>query len=119
MRARVFRVEEVQWECPPGHYDAFSKMLISPGNSETKDLDFRISIYRPSGYSEVHQHALAENVYYLIQGTGVVELDGEKHLVQPNSVVHIPPGVKHGIWNTGLEDLVMIVVATPASDMPR
>lgn len=30
----------------------------------------------------------------------------------------IPPGVRHGIFNTGLEDLVFIVVASPPSDMP-
>jgi oxalate decarboxylase/phosphoglucose isomerase-like protein (cupin superfamily) len=28
--------------------------------------------------------------------------------------VFIPPGVKHGISNTGLEDLVLIVVACPS-----
>jgi oxalate decarboxylase/phosphoglucose isomerase-like protein (cupin superfamily) len=33
--------------------------------------------------------------------------------------VFIPPGVKHGIYNTGLEDLVFVVVACPADDMPR
>jgi oxalate decarboxylase/phosphoglucose isomerase-like protein (cupin superfamily) len=33
--------------------------------------------------------------------------------------VFIPPGVKHGIYNTGLEDLVFVVVAWPADDIPR
>jgi mannose-6-phosphate isomerase-like protein (cupin superfamily) len=33
-------------------------------------------------------------------------------------VVHIPPGVRHGIFNTGVEDLVFIVVASPPYDMP-
>ncbi len=33
-------------------------------------------------------------------------------------VVHIPPGVRHGIFNTGLEDLVFLVVASPPGDMP-
>lgn len=41
-----------------------------------------------------------------------------KPLVEPNTVVYMPPGVKHGIWNTGFEDLVMIVLAVPARDMP-
>lgn len=119
MGGKVFRAERVDWECPPGHHNSYSKMLISPENSETKEIDFRISIYRPQGYVEPHTHVVAENIYYVIRGTGLVELDGEKHLVEPNTVVYAPPGVKHAIRNTGFEDLVMIVVAVPARDMPR
>jgi len=34
-------------------------------------------------------------------------------------VVFIPPGVEHGISNTGFEDLIFIVIASPPQDMPR
>lgn len=118
-KAKVIRIEEAFWEQPPSHFEAFSKMLIHPTNSDTRYFDFRLSIYRPKGYAEVHVHKLAENIYYILQGKGIVELDGEKHLVEPHMVVHIPPGVRHGIFNTGLEDLVFIVVASPPSDMPE
>jgi mannose-6-phosphate isomerase-like protein (cupin superfamily) len=119
MRAKVFRAEEVMWEQPPGHYSAFSKMLVHPSNSETRGLDFRISSYQPMGYAEVHSHKQAENIYYVLRGKGIVELDGERILLEPQMGVFIPPGVKHGIYNTGLEDLVFVVVAWPADDMPR
>ena len=48
-----------------------------------------------------------------------MELDGERILLERHMGVFIPPGVKHGIYNTGLEDLVFIVVACPPDDMPR
>jgi mannose-6-phosphate isomerase-like protein (cupin superfamily) len=67
----------------------------------------------------VHVHEVAENVYYILKGAGVVELDGERHVVGPHTVIHIPPGVRHGIFNTGLEDLLFIVVASPPGDMPE
>ncbi|HET7340352.1 MAG TPA: cupin domain-containing protein [Methylomirabilota bacterium] len=118
MRARVFRMEEQLWQLPPGHFEAFSKLLVHPTNSDTRYFDFRISSYQPRGYAEVHVHEVAENLYYILRGTGVVELDGERHLVEPGHVIHIPPGVRHGIFNTGLEDLVFIVVASPPGDMP-
>jgi mannose-6-phosphate isomerase-like protein (cupin superfamily) len=118
MKARVFRMEEALWQLPPGHFQAFSKLLVHPSNSDTRYFDFRISSYQPRGYAEVHTHDVAENLYYILRGTGVVELDGERHLVEPGFVIHIPPGVRHGIFNTGLEDLVFIVVASPPSDMP-
>ncbi|MGD0266947.1 MAG: cupin domain-containing protein [Candidatus Methylomirabilota bacterium] len=118
-KARILRVEEAFWEQPPGHFEAFSKMLVHPTNADTRYFDFRISSYQPKGYAEVHVHEIAENVYYILQGKGIVELDGERHLVEPHMVIHIPPGVRHGIFNTGLEDLVFIVVASPPGDMPE
>lgn len=117
-KAKVMRAEEAFWEQPPGHFEAFSKMLVHPSNADTRYFDFRISSYQPKGYAEVHVHEVAENIYYVLQGKGIVELDGKRHLVEPHMVVHIPAGVRHGIFNTGLEDLIFIVVASPPADMP-
>jgi len=119
LKAKIMRIEEAFWELPPAHFDAFSKMLIHPTNADTCYFDFRLSSYQPKGYAEVHVHEVAENIYYILRGKGIVELDGKKHLVEPNMVIHIPPGVRHGIFNTGIEDLVFIVVASPPSDMPE
>jgi mannose-6-phosphate isomerase-like protein (cupin superfamily) len=116
--AKVMRMEEAFWELPPGHVQAFSKMLVHPTNAATRYFDFRISSYQPRGYAEVHVHEVAENLYYILQGKGIVELDGVRHLVEPHMVIHIPPGVHHGIFNTGVEDLVFLVVASPPADMP-
>ncbi len=117
-QAKVMRMEEAFWELPPGHHEAFSKLLVHPTNSATKYFDFRISSYQPRGHAEVHVHEVAENLYYVLKGKGIVELDGVRHLVEPHMVVHIPPGVRHGIFNTGVEDLVFLVVASPPADMP-
>lgn len=117
-KAKVMRMEQAMWELPPGHFQAFSKLLVHPTNSDTRYFDFRISSYQPRGYAEVHSHEVAENLYYILKGRGIVELDGVQHLVEPHMVIHIPPGVRHGIFNTGIEDLVFIVVASPPSDMP-
>lgn len=116
---KVMRMEEAFWELPPGHVQAYSKLLVHPTNADTKHFDFRISSYQPKGYAEVHVHEVAENLYYILQGKGIVELDGARHLVEPHMVVHIPPGVRHGIFNTGIEDLVFLVVASPPYDMPE
>lgn len=81
-KAKVMHMEEAFWELPPGHFQAFSKLLVHPTNAATRFFDFWISSY------------------------------------QAHMVVHIPPGVRHGIFNTGLEDLVFLVVASPPADMP-
>lgn len=119
MQARVFRAEQVNWIEPPGHRSSFSKMLINPENSDTKYFDFRVSITYPYGQIDAHKHEVAENIYYVLQGNGIIELDGERELVSPGFVIFIPPGVVHALYNTGFENLITVVVAGPAHDMPR
>jgi quercetin dioxygenase-like cupin family protein len=89
-KAKLMRVEEAFWEQPPGHFAAFSKMLVHPSNAATRYFDFRISSYQPKGYAEVHSHDVAENIYYILKGKGIVELDGQRH--DPAAGDHIPPG---------------------------
>jgi mannose-6-phosphate isomerase-like protein (cupin superfamily) len=43
-----------------------------------------------------HYHKRSTELYYVLEGGGVVLLDGEEHPVRKGSIVHIPPGVVHG-----------------------
>ncbi|MGH9357983.1 MAG: cupin domain-containing protein [Terriglobia bacterium] len=111
--ARVVRLEELPWIEPPGHHGALSKLLVNPDNTQTSSFDFRISIYEPRGHVEPHTHSDAEQVYYILEGKGLMRLGDRDLVVEPNTAIHIPSGLIHGIANTGLEDLVFIVVTTP------
>jgi mannose-6-phosphate isomerase-like protein (cupin superfamily) len=44
----------------------------------------------------LHYHKRATELYYVLEGSGVVSLDGAEHEVRKGSLVHIPPGVVHG-----------------------
>jgi mannose-6-phosphate isomerase-like protein (cupin superfamily) len=43
-----------------------------------------------------HYHKRATELYYVLDGEGVVLLNGVEHPVRKGSLVHIPPGVLHG-----------------------
>ena len=43
-----------------------------------------------------HYHKRSTELYYVLEGEGVVKLDGIAHPVHQGSIVHIPPGVVHG-----------------------
>ena len=45
-----------------------------------------------------------------------MEIDGEKTVVRRHDVINIPPGVEHAIENSGLVDLVFLVITAPAKD---
>lgn len=119
MKPKVVRSEMIDWIQAPQHFDCFSKPIFNFENSDARYIDFRISITRPHGHIETHVHQEAENIYYVIRGKGIVELDGERHLLEPEMAVFIPPGVYHALYNTGYEDLVTVFVGAPGQDMPR
>jgi mannose-6-phosphate isomerase-like protein (cupin superfamily) len=45
--------------------------------------------------SAAHYHQRATELYYVLEGEGVITLDGEDHPLRPGSMVHIPPRVVH------------------------
>jgi mannose-6-phosphate isomerase-like protein (cupin superfamily) len=116
---RPVRAEELVWVEPPQHHQAYSKLLVNPDNSRTRYFDFRLSLYQPRGYAENHAHTEAEHVYYILKGRGLMRLGERQYVVEPHTAIFIPPGVVHSLANTGLEDLLFIVVTVPAGELER
>ena len=46
--------------------------------------------------AKLHYHRRATELYYVLEGSGTVVLDGVEEEVSQGSLVHIPPGVVHG-----------------------
>jgi mannose-6-phosphate isomerase-like protein (cupin superfamily) len=44
---------------------------------------------------EVHYHQKHTEIYYILEGEGFIELDGERTPVKPGTAILIPPGVRH------------------------
>lgn len=43
------------------------------------------------------QESLHE-LFYVIEGTGTIQIDNVDHSVRPGTFLHVTPGEKHGIW---------------------
>jgi quercetin dioxygenase-like cupin family protein len=118
--AFVEKMAQVPWQEFPGHFGgALSKALVGPANSGSSRIDFRISRYAPNAYVQEHVHKVQEQIYYVLEGEGILTLDEERHLMRPHDYVYVPPGVRHSFTNTGLNGLVFLVVTTPADDEPN
>lgn len=116
-KALVESMANLLWQEYPGHFGgALSKELAGPGTTGSQRLDFRISRYAPMAYVQEHVHQVQEQVYYVLEGEGVLTLDDERRLMRPHDFVHVPPGVRHSFHNTGTAGLVFLVITTPASD---
>jgi len=51
----------------------------------------------PGQQTERHYHASSEELYYVIEGTGEMEIEGEHSAVGPGDAILIPPGAWHQI----------------------
>ena len=58
-----------------------------------------------------HFHRDTSEVYYILEGTGKIELNGRWFDLEPGTVVHIEPGTRHRVVSPG--GLRTIVVAVP------
>ncbi len=116
-KAFIKNVAEVEWLEYPGHFGgALSKPLVDPKAHGSQHLDYRISMYEPKAYVELHTHKTQEQVYHVLEGEGIIEIDGKRTLVRKHDYMFIPPGAKHSFTNTGLGHLVFIVVTSPVID---
>jgi mannose-6-phosphate isomerase-like protein (cupin superfamily) len=116
-QAVVRNIAEVPWKEFPDHFGgALSKPLVNPENAGARHLDYRISMYQPMAYVKVHAHKVQEQIYHVLDGEALMEIDGERCVVRKHDVIYLPPSVEHSIQNTGLVDLVFLVVTSPPSD---
>jgi len=116
-KAVIRNTAEVMWINPPAHSPgAISKLLVRPETTGSKQMDFRISTYQPMSYVEPHAHKIQEQIYHVLEGEGLMELDSERKVVRSGDFIFIPPGVNHAIYNTGRTDLTFFVITSPPED---
>lgn len=105
---------EVLWEESPGHHGgALSKILVAAGEGGSRVIDYRISSYEPRAHVALHAHDAKEQIYHFIEGEGLLTIGDRKVVVRKNSYVFIPPTVPHALHNTGLGNLVFLVITAP------
>ena len=113
----IRNIAEVPWREYPDHFGgALSKPLVNPESAGARHLDYRISMYQPMAYVKLHKHKVQEQVYHVLDGEGLMEIDGARRVVRKHDVIYLPPGVEHSIQNSGLTDLVFLVMTSPPTD---
>ena len=55
------------------------------------------AVLAPGQATQRHYHGEAEELYYLLEGSGEMEVDGAVRRVGPGDAILIPPGARHQI----------------------
>ena len=66
-----------------------------------------------AGSTQRHYHKLAEEIYFILDGSGRMEIDGEERTVGPSDAILIPPNAWHQITNTGESPLRFLCCCAP------
>ena len=63
----------------------------------TEEQSLAEATLEPGQATERHYHARTEEIYFVLDGVGEMEVDGERRRVVPGDAVLIPPGAWHRI----------------------
>ena len=74
----------------------FAKVTVSVGSSIGK-----------------HQHVNDSEMYYIVQGTGIIQDDDETITVNEGDVLYTPKSGWHALENTGDIDLIFVALILP------
>ena len=90
--------------------------LLNPLRDGTA-LKLRYSIAHasvPVGKASLpHKLTKASEVYYFLDGSGVMHIDDEIHEVRSGSLVYVPPNATQYLTNTGERDIVFLCIVDP------
>jgi quercetin dioxygenase-like cupin family protein len=113
MIIRNINQEEVQRGLYLAHGGATAAMLLDDSVLQCS-LFMAHAVLKPGRVIELHADPY-EEVYYLLQGRGVMTVGDEEERVRAGDAVWLPYGVSHALRNDGDNDCVILVTAA----MPR
>ncbi len=100
-------------ELPQG---SWSRMLVTSASVGGNRSSLGYSVFTPGTELSPVRHE-AEEVAYVVSGSGELRLDGDVVQVREGDAMHIPAETWHAVANTGAADLVM-VFGFPHPDYP-
>ena len=91
-------------ELPQG---SWSRMLVTTGRVDGNGASLGYSVFTPGTVLAPVKHE-AEEVAYVVAGSGELRLDDEAMPFRTGDALHIPAGIWHAVANTGTDDVVMV-----------
>ncbi len=101
----VVSLESVEPIPLPG--GSWSRMLLTAGSVEGIASSLGYSVFTPGTVTGMVAHE-AEEVAFVVAGSGELRTDGDPVPFAANQAIHIPPRFWHAVANIGETDLVMV-----------
>lgn len=78
------------------------------------ELSFNsIAPNQDSGF--LHNHKTHEELYFILKGEGVYQVDGDQTKINEGSIIRVSPKGERALKNTGNEDMIMLCIQYKAN----
>jgi mannose-6-phosphate isomerase-like protein (cupin superfamily) len=99
------------WQPMPSR--GYVTVNLTPANMPYDTFSSGIQVMPPGGEVREHGHKQNHELVFIYEGTGYVEIDGERSELRPESTVLFARNCVHRIVNTGDGDMKMFWVFFP------
>ncbi len=90
------------------------KLLLTRNRTPTSGMTLGLMEIPPGARLLRHHHALQES-YYILEGTGTLEIDRQISPVGPGATIYIAPNAGHRLVNSGPATLRLLFMFPAAS----
>jgi mannose-6-phosphate isomerase-like protein (cupin superfamily) len=87
--------------------------LLAHRNSAIRNQSLAEARLPAGAATQPHFHPRAEEIYFLLEGRGRMQIEGDVRDVGPGDAIAIPPGLRHQITNTGDRALRFLCCCAP------
>ena len=118
-KGKIVKINKVMPFAPPGLEDVYvSKMLIDADNSGSENIQINHGVVKGGRATPGAAHGNRDEIYIVLSGEAVLNLDAVEHDIEKGSVVFIPKGVFHSLKNKSDVDDFAIITVWPGQPQP-
>jgi mannose-6-phosphate isomerase-like protein (cupin superfamily) len=74
---------------------------------------------QPRQRGRIHSHTHQEEVYVVLEGELTLVVEGEQHLLRPDQLARVGPGIRRQLVNTGPDRLVLVALGGSGEHVGR
>jgi quercetin dioxygenase-like cupin family protein len=100
-----------------GWIDMDVKWLVTSANVGAESSVFGLTVFPPGAKHDIHRHPNAEEVEYIVSGSGVAQVGEDDVEISAGELVFVPRNEYHGFHNTSDGETVMVWTYAPAASL--
>lgn len=109
----IIRESEVPGYSPANHSGTVNRRLISPETVGARQLEVLVGTIQKGEGALPHAHPGIEQVCYLLEGSAIVEVDGERGVMEAGDCCFFPADKKHVFTVTSETPARLVVIYSP------
>ena len=100
--SKIFDIDTFLSNCPKSRY------FIDVMNTSTMEVGI---IKLKKDQEDTQQPHVSDEIYYVISGSGTIEIDGIRNEVNPGKIIYIPKRIRHSFHAISNELVILYILA--------